>query len=265
MTSLSPQEIGTQYREGLEVFKNRVRPLIEGPIHEIRLESQFESLRDWSIFHSLEEIQKWFTEARQQCTMVVEEIPLKEVKGWTIDPQTGDVHHHSGEFFVVRGVRISDSKSREVGAGGWDQPILIQIGYDGGIVGILRKRFEGIPHYLIDAKAEPGNYERLQMSPTLQATFSNLKRAHGGRKPHFADFFEHPEDHGIKVLYKAWLSEDGGRLHLKRNLGMLIEVASDFPIEAPPGFRWMSLYQIKECLRLNAWVNPHIRGVIAHL
>jgi oxidase EvaA len=195
--------------------------------------------------------------------MEVEEIPLNQVRGWRVDEKTGDIRHESGEFFVVRGVRITDAKTREVG--GWDQPMIVQVGYDGGIVGILRKRFYDIPHYLIDAKAEPGNYEKLQLSPTHQATFSNLRRAHKGRRPHFADLFESPERFPVRILYKTWLAEDGGRLHLKRNLGMLVEVEPDLPVEVPEGFRWMSLYQLKECLKIDAWVNPHIRGIIAHL
>ena len=62
---------------------------------------------------------------------------------------------------------------------------LIQIGFDGGLSGLLRRRINGIPHYLIEAKAEPGNLDKIQNSPALQATFSNLKKAHGGRKPKF--------------------------------------------------------------------------------
>jgi len=42
------------------------------------------------------------------------------------------------------------------------------------------------PHYLVQAKAEPGNYGLVSLSPSVQATFSNLERAHGGRAPTFA-------------------------------------------------------------------------------
>ena len=83
--------------------------------------------------------------------------------------------HNSKEFFIVEGLRIKETRSREVNY--WDQPILTQVGYKGGILGIIRKRFNGIPHYLIEAKLEPGNYKYVQLSPTLQATFSNLRRA----------------------------------------------------------------------------------------
>jgi oxidase EvaA len=139
------------------------------------------------------------------------------------------------------------------------------VGYDGGILGLLRRRINGVPHYLIEAKAEPGNYELVQMSPTIQATFSNLKRAHKGRAPLFSRLFEQPEENGATVLYRQWLSEDGGRLYRKRNLAMLIEVPEPTQIELPPTFIWMSMFQIKECLRENAWVNPHVRGIIAHI
>ena len=197
--------------------------------------------------------------------MTIEDIRLEECAGWYFDEESGWIRHTSGEFFCVQGLRVGRSSTREVGDKGWDQPILTQIGFDGGILGIVRKRFSGVPHYLIEAKAEPGNYELVQMSPTVQATFSNLKRAHQGKKPSFAEYFEDPEGNGASVLYRGWLSEDGGRLHRKRNLGLLIELVEEAELEAPPTFIWMSMWQIKECLKENAWVNPHVRGIIAHL
>ena len=197
--------------------------------------------------------------------MQVEEIPLNEVRNWQIDPETGNIHHDNNAFFRIHGVRITQSIDREVGKGGWDQPIITQVGYEGGVLGILSQRFDGIPHYLIEAKAEPGNYGKLQLSPTLQATFSNLKMAHKGRKPYFSDYFENPEDHNVNIFYQQWLSEDGGRLYLKRNMGMLIEIPENQELDIPDNFIWMSMYQIKSFLLENAWVNPHIRGIIAYL
>lgn len=233
-------------------------------VPSLRIESQVESTRDWSRASTIAEVKAWFEHQRAACPMNVSSIPLNKMRGWAVDPVTGDVRHESGEFFTVHGIRVTQSEDREVG-GGWDQPILEQVGFDGGLLGLLRKRIDGVPHYLIEAKAEPGNYKTIQMSPTLQATFSNLKRAHKGRKPRFAELFEEPEDHGATVLYSQWLSEDGGRLHLKRNRGMLVEIPENTHVDAPESFMWMSMWQIKECLKEDAWVNPHVRGIIAHL
>ncbi len=234
-------------------------------VDRLRVETQVESIRDWSVFGDLKELKNWYSEQKQKSTMTIEDIPLLECEGWYLCPETGYVKHDSGDFFQVQGVRVTQKNEREV-VGGWDQPMVTQIGYDGGLLGILRKRFDGIPHYLIDAKAEPGNPDLVQISPTLQATFSNLRKAHGGRKPHFAEYFETPEKCEGTVLFAQWMSEDGGRLHLKRNRGMLVEVPAGHDLKKLPAtFKWVSLHQLKSLIKENSWVNPHIRGIISHL
>ena len=231
----------------------------------LRIETQVESLKDWSQLGTLEDMEGWFLKQQEACTMTIEDIPLSDCRGWYYDEETGWIRHESQEFFVVQGVRIGLSGSREVGSGGWDQPILTQVGFDGGLLGLLRKRKSGVPHYLVEAKAEPGNPDKVQISPTLQATFSNLKRAHGGKKPQFAEFFENPEANGGTVLFDQWMSEDGGRLYLKRNRGMLVEVDEGREFVLSDSFCWVSLYQLKSLIKRNSWVNPHVRGIISHL
>lgn len=250
------QEFG-RFREQILSFSSH--------LPEYRIECLFETLKDWSLCWKLSEIENWFSNLRSSCPMTIEEIPIKIMKNWNIDPETGNIYHASGGFFKIHGIRTSFINNREV-ENGWDQPIVTQIGLDGGILGMIRKRINGIPHYLIEAKLEPGNYQGYQLSPTLQATFSNLKQVHGGRRPLFAEYFETPAEQGAEVLYDAWLSEDGGRFFKKRNRGMLIEVHSDKEINVCENrFRWMSLFQIKELLLRDGWVNPHIRGIISHI
>lgn len=253
------------YQREFSRYLTMVKGFVHSNIYSHTIECSFESLNDWSLFYTLEQVRDWFIARRTYAPMQVTEIPLNQTAGWTVDPETGNVSHSSQDFFTVHGVRVETSV-REV-KGGWDQPILTQVGYDGGIVGIVRKRFKGIPHYLCEAKLEPGNYGKAQISPTLQATFANLKKAHTGRKPHFADLFENYENHPENtLLFNAWLAEDGGRLYLKRNRGMLIEVPETTAIELPSdSFIWLSLYQIKELLKEDAWINPHVRGILTHV
>ena len=69
-----------------------------------------------------------------------------------------------------------------------------------------------------------------------------------------------------KVLFDQWMSEDGGRLHLKRNKGMIVEIDDTaFLPEITSSFKWMTLYQIKYFIKENSWVGPHIRSIISHL
>ena len=230
----------------------------------LRTEAHVESQRDWSPLHTLDDVKAWFEDHRANPGMTVSDIALADCREWTLDPATGFVRHSSGDFFYVQGLRVESGAGRERGSG-WDQPMLTQVGFDGGILGLLRQRINGVPMYLIEAKAEPGNYRLIQMSPTVQATFANLRRSHGGRTPHFAEYFETPAAYGGVVHFDQWLSEDGGRLTNKRNKGMLVELPEGTLRDIPGNFCWMSLWQIKECLHEDAWVNPHIRGIIAHL
>lgn len=234
------------------------------PFDELRSETSFEALKDRSLIGSLQQFKQWFLQQQEACKMTLEDIPLHACRGWSIDKETGWISHESGEFFVVQGIRIGFTVNREV-IGGWDQPIVTQIGFDGGLLGLLRMRIKGVPHYLVEAKAEPGNPDKVQISPTLQATFSNLKQAHGGSKPRFSKYFEFPESCDGKILFSQWMSEDGGRLHLKRNKGMLVEIPEDPQLEIPDNFYWTSLYQLKALIKSNSWVNPHIRGIISSL
>ena len=255
--------MSTSYFHEFSQFKKIIEPF-EPECDDLRIEVQFESLKDRSLVGNVDDFSRWFETQQDTCEMTITDIPLSECKGWSTDNNSGWVSHESGEFFVVQGVRVGFSKNREV-VGGWDQPMVTQVGYQGGLLGLLRKRIDGVPHYLVEAKAEPGNPDKVQISPTLQATFSNLKQAHGGSKPRFSQYFEMPEKMGAKILFSQWMSEDGGRLHLKRNKGMLVEISEMNELTIPGNFYWASLYQLKALIKLNSWVNPHIRGIISSL
>jgi oxidase EvaA len=196
--------------------------------------------------------------------MSLKEVGINDLDDWIVDPTTGNISHSSKDFFIVRGLKIKVT-GREASKG-WDQPILEQVGYDGGILGIIRKRFDGIPHYLCEAKTEPGNYGHVQISPTIQATFANLNQSHEGRKPYFSKYFYGKDKFDeFTILFDAWLAEDGGRLYNKRNKGILLEVPEDHTIDLPTdNFIWLSLHQIKELMIEDAWVNPHVRGILFH-
>jgi dTDP-4-dehydro-6-deoxy-alpha-D-glucopyranose 2,3-dehydratase len=253
------KDISKLKEELLEVLNKNVK--IDDNIKS-KTDSFIESISDKNKFNNLEEVKSWFEQKVKECPFSVEEIGLKDVKGWHADEKTGNTIHESKGFFKIIGVRTSNASFRELGKPGWDQPIIDQ-GTESSIAGIIKKNFEGIPHYLIQAKAEPGNYGKLQLSPTFQATFSNLQKAHKGRKPTFAEYFEEGTKH--KITYKQWLPEDGGRFFKKRVLNMIVEVPDNEELGLKDDFIWLTLYQIKELLKEDNIVNSHVRSIIAHL
>jgi oxidase EvaA len=226
-----------------------------------RIETMIESIRDDNQINKLDYIIEWFNKKREESDMIVEEIGINDLDKWKVDSNSGNVKHESGGFFEVIGVKASNTFDREVGKKGWTQPMIAK--NPGGILGIIMKRINGIPHYLLQAKAEPGNIGKLQLSPTLQATTSNLLKAHGGSKPIFAEYFD--EENNPKIIYAKWQSEDGGRFHLKSNYNMIVEIKENEELKIPDSFIWVTLYQIKQLMKIENFVGPHVRGIISYL
>jgi oxidase EvaA len=208
--------------------------------------------------HSFEEIIEWVNYWRKNTTLKIEEIPIKECRNWYTDEKTGNIHHESGKFFSIVGMRAS-SEDRE--QKGWDQPILAQP--EVGFLGIAVKKINGILHFLMQAKEEPGNIDKVHISPTLQATKSNYTRVHGGELPLFFDIFHEPGER--RVLYSKLQSEEGGRFLLKNNLNMVVELKDDELNEVPPRFKYLTLYQINRLMAEENIVNSCARSVLSCL
>ena len=226
-----------------------------------RIETMLESIQDDNQMNKLDYVIDWFNKKREQSDMIVEEIDVKNLEKWNIEKKSGNISHDSKGFFEIIGVKVSNTFDREVGKEGWTQPMIAK--NPGGILGILMKKINGVPHYLLQAKAEPGNIGKLQLSPTLQATTSNLLKAHGGKRPVFAEYFD--ESNNPKIIYAKWQSEDGGRFHLKSNYNMIVEIKENEELEIPDYFIWITLYQIKQLLKIENFVGPHVRGIISYL
>ena len=228
---------------------------------DLRIETMLQSIKDDNQLHDLDYVINWFKKKREESDMIVQEIGVNDLDKWNVDQTTGNISHISGGFFEIIGIKASNTFDREVGKEGWTQPIIAK--NPGGILGLLTKKINGVTHFLVQAKAEPGNIGKLQLSPTLQATTSNLLKAHGGTRPLFAEYFDNPKN--AKIIYSKWQSEDGGRFYLKSNYNMIVEVDEDEELEIPDSFLWVTLYQIKQLIKIENFVGPHVRGIISYL
>ena len=246
---------------------DKIKSVLEKDGYEInsetisRIQVMLDSIRDDNQINKLDDIIEWFKKKREESDMLVEEIPINDLDKWNVNDISGDITHESGGFFEVIGIKVSNTFDREVGKKGWTQPMIAK--NPGGMLGILMKKINDVPHYLLQAKAEPGNIGKLQLSPTLQATTSNLLKAHGGIQPLFAEYFDEPKN--AKIIYAKWQSEDGGRFHLKSNYNMIVEMNEDEELLIPDYFIWVTLFQIKQLLKIENFVGPHIRGIISYL
>ena len=201
-----------------------------------------------------EDVPGWLARRREASQFEVGRIPFDELDGWSFDSSTGNLGHRSGRYFTVEGyhVSVAGSASRE-----WYQPILNQP--ETAILGLLVKDFDGVLHVLMQAKMEPGNCNLLQLSPTVQATWSNYRKVHGGADVRYIEYFTGA--HRSQIISDVLQSEQGSWFDRKVNRNMIVEAACDVPLH--DDFCWLTLGQIGELLHCDDVINMDARSVLA--
>ena len=149
---------------------------------------------------NLNKFHKWFNYQKKINKLIVKKKNLSAIKNWKIRPQK--ISHITNKFFKIIGIKAESNFYKKK----WDQPIIVQ--NEIGILGIIKHK--KTQKYLLQAKVEPGNINKLQLAPTVQATESNFKRAHGGKKVPYINFFlklknkkkYHQSEQGFRYLNK---------------------------------------------------------------
>jgi oxidase EvaA len=206
--------------------------------------------------HSLPQTLSWLTEQRFHCDLARERIPLGDVERWRRTPDA--ISRDDGRFFRIIGVDVV-AGSREVSS--WGQPLLHPAGQ--GLAGLLVRRIDGVLHLLMSARAEAGGGMVIELAPTVQCCPDNYRDELPERRPAFLDMLPAPGDHRIR--YDVVQSEEGGRFHHAETRNLIVEVGEEFPLDAPPGFRWLTVHQLGELLRHSSYVTVEARSVYGGL
>ena len=213
-------------------------------------------VKSWSqvnkCIHTTKEILDWVIALNQTTYVQIKKINLEDNEFWFLDPELGILRNKSNTFFSIQGCILKENDHILV-----QQPIIIQdeIGY----LGLICKEINGTLYFLIQAKLEPGNINKIQLTPTIQATKSNFTQQHGGTKPAYLDFFLNAEQY--EIIIDQIQSEQSSRFYKKRNRNIIIKI--DQEIELLPNFRWITLGQIKQLMEIDNLVNMDTRTVIS--
>lgn len=200
----------------------------------------------------------WLKGRQASYPVSVEEVGINDLSGWKADPSTGNIVHDSGKFFSIIGVKVNGAADREVPS--WSQPMLKQ--EEVGISGVIVQTKGGVTKYLFYAKFEPGNIDRVQVSPALQVSEGNLSRAHKGKQPRLVEYFNGTKGRLLKSVEGV---EDGGRFYHKVNRSMLVEVDESEEVPTTDDYIWLTLPELKELLLVDRVVNSLARNVCAIL
>jgi dTDP-4-dehydro-6-deoxy-alpha-D-glucopyranose 2,3-dehydratase len=198
----------------------------------------------------------WFESRCKVNTFEVKKIPLTDLKEWYFELATGNIVHKSGKFFRIEGIDVQTNFGY---TSSWMQPIINQP--EIGILGFLTKKINGVLHFLVQAKMEPGNVNMVQISPTVQATHSNFTQVHGGKRPLYLDYFL--DRSRSRVLVDQLQSEQGARFLRKRNRNMIVQVNDGEDVENHEDFCWLTLGQLFALLKLDNLINMDSRTVLS--
>tara|TARA_Y100000590_G_scaffold467419_1_gene646296 strand:- start:3612 stop:4874 length:1263 start_codon:yes stop_codon:yes gene_type:complete len=187
----------------------------------------------------------WIKKQKIKQKIKVKISKISELNKWKYDKYK--LFHISKKFFKIVGINIKTNFFKK----GWDQPIIKQ--NEIGILGIVKNIQQN--KYLLQAKLEPGNINKLQLSPTLQATKSNYSVVHGGKKVLFLNFFLG------KQKYKSIQSEQAFRYYNKHNANIILN--TNRKIIYSNQFRWFKKDEIFWLLKKKNLINMDTLSVFS--
>ena len=216
--------------------------------------SLMRSMQEKMGYYTMDENISWLSRQKAMYNLLVKSKPLKDVQGWDINEY--DISRKDGEYFKVIGVKVTIS-SREVSS--WSQPLIKP--QQQGLCAFIIRNIGGVPHFLVQAKLECGNYDVMELAPTVQCLTG--KYTAGTNTPPFVSYaLNAPKD---QIIFDTLQSEEGGRFYHEQNRNMLIKVGDDFPIEVPDNYRWMTLHQLFSFLKFNNFLNIQARSLLSAL
>ena len=131
-----------------------------------------------------------------------------------------------------------------------------------GICAFILKRINGLTHVLVQGKVECGNFDIIEMAPTVQCLTDNYLGESSQNLPYLKYVLGAKES---EIIYDVFQSEEGGRFYKEQNRNLLILVDDDFDNNVPENYIWMTLSQIQKFLMFNNFFNIQARSLISAL
>jgi dTDP-4-dehydro-6-deoxy-alpha-D-glucopyranose 2,3-dehydratase len=201
--------------------------------------------------HSFDEIIMWLTNLKCSYDLEVNTKSLFETSDWVIN--SSEIYHKNNNFFKIIATKVEIS-NREVNS--WYQPLMEPV--NEGIVAFIYKNISGVPHFLIQAKLECGNFDILEMAPTVQCITGSYENS---KEIPFLDYVLKTDK--SRITHDSLQSEEGGRFYHEQNRHLIVEADEDFAEDIPSNYIWVTLKQLNTFLKFNNYLNIQARSLIS--
>ena len=212
-------------------------------------------VNDQSLF-SFNQIIYWLTAQKVKYELSVSNKSLMNLQDWNITDRS--ISHKDNRFFKVIGVNV-EIGNREVTS--WHQPLVKPC--DEGICAFIIKEIEGVVHFLVQAKLEAGNFDIVEIAPTVQCSSVYSENEEGQNNiPFLKEVLIAKQE---QVIFDTNQSEEGGRFYREQNRNIIVKMNDDFSNEVPENYTWLTLNQLKKFIVFNNYVNIQARSLVAAL
>jgi oxidase EvaA len=206
-----------------------------------------------SSMHDFDAILNWLTVLKCRYELDVVPKSLFSLKDWVIGKES--INHVQEKYFKVIATKVSIS-NREVTS--WMQPLVEPC--QQGIVAFIVKKINSVYHFLVQAKLECGNFDIVEMAPTVQCITGSYEDH--SKVPFLAYVLAaQPE----QLYFDTLQSEEGGRFYREQNRNMIVIANEDFPEQVPDNYCWLTQQQMITFIKFNNFLNIQARSLLAAL
>jgi len=211
-------------------------------------------LNESNHYHSFNEVLSFITRLKCNYELNVTKISLSELDQWKITEST--IEHVDKKYFKVIAAEVEIS-NREVTK--WHQPMIEPA--QQGICAFVCKEIDGILHFIVQAKLECGNFDIIELAPTVQCLTGNYNNERSIHRLPFLNYVLNADKK--QVIFDVLQSEEGGRFYKEQNQNMIILAGDEISLNLPDNYIWMTLNQLQTFIQFNNYINIQARSLIA--
>lgn len=204
--------------------------------------------------HTFDDLIQFITKGKSYYELEVSKIPIENIRNWVIEDDS--IHHIENKYFKVIATKV-EIENREVVS--WSQP-MVEPSQE-GICAFICKEINGLLHFIVQTKLEAGNFDILELAPTIQCLTGNYMNENGISNLPFLRYALEVKKENI--IYDTLQSEEGGRFYKEQNRNMLILADDSIELELPENYIWLTLNQMQTFIKFNNYLNIQARSLIA--
>jgi len=184
----------------------------------------------------------------------VTDVPLNQLVDWTVNDY--GITCSKNANFLVRYYNIEIS-GREVYK--WIQPMFKATA--SATIGLITKRKNNSLDFLVRAKREVGNFDHLELGPSIQWEPTHIT----ANDDEVESYFRKQLHNKNYIKTDVILSEEGGRFYHEVNRNLIMEIPENVLENIPKDYFWVSYGTLNYLIQINNCLNIQLRNLLANI